>query len=76
MQDIATALVSLGVTGPAALFAAAAGFMLRHIINSSSRQASEEVAAKVTAATAISALTTAVLSLREAVARIEARLDK
>jgi hypothetical protein len=76
MQDIASALVSLGVTGPAALFAAAAGFMLRHIITSSSRKADEEVTAKVTAATALSALTTAVLTLRDAVARIEARLDK
>lgn len=72
MKEIGEFFVAIGVTGPAALFAFAAGAMLFHIL----KRAVRDVETNVILADALSAVKNAVLQNKETLARIEAMLER
>ena len=72
MLEVADFFVKIGVTGPAALFAFAAGFMIYRTLARQDR----DIETNVTLANAITQLSQAVLANRETLQRIEQKVSK
>lgn len=72
MLEAAEFFVKIGVTGPAALFALAAGYMIWRTLNRQDR----DIETNITLANALTQLTQAVVANKETLERIEQRIGK
>ena len=72
MNEFADFFVKIGVTGPAALFALAAGYMIWRTLNRQDR----DIETNITLANALTQLSAAVVANRETLERIEQRIGK
>lgn len=72
ISEVTAFFVAIGVTGPAALFAAAAGYMIWRTMNRQDR----DIETNVTLATALNVLSAAVSANKETLERIETKVAK